>query len=343
MNARARVSATLAGEPTDRRAFAPVLGLYGARLTGCPLERYFTDPAAYAEGQAAVRETFDPDVLCAPLAFSAIGAAFGGKLHYSARGVPRLQRPAVTSARDWDNLVMPDPDAHPLLLFFREAIRRMRADHGDEVPIAMVIPIAPDIPEVIMGLESWLETVLFDRLAAEAIMERILPFHVNLVNRFFEDGATLVVMPCGFASSTIVTRDIASGFTRPLLERALSQSRGPVVLHNVGARMVPNLDLLAGLPNVVGFICDQEDDLGRAREIVGHDPVLFGGIDCANLARMGAAEVTVRVRALLAERRADRRLALGTSGPDVPLETPPENIHAFRAALAEEPSLGGAS
>ena len=40
MNSMERIQATLAGKPLDRRAIAPVLGLYGARLTNCPLERY---------------------------------------------------------------------------------------------------------------------------------------------------------------------------------------------------------------------------------------------------------------------------------------------------------------
>ena len=61
MNSMERIQAALAGKPVDRRAIAPVLGLYGARLTNCPLDQYYTDPAAYARGQSAVRETFQPD------------------------------------------------------------------------------------------------------------------------------------------------------------------------------------------------------------------------------------------------------------------------------------------
>jgi uroporphyrinogen decarboxylase len=332
MNSMERMLATLAGKSLDRRAIAPVLGLYGARLTNCPLDQYYTDPAAYARGQSAVRETFQPDVLCAPLAFASIGAAFGSELVFLDTESPNLRRPAVQSVEQWDSLVPPDPDAHPRLLYFRDAIRLMAAEHMGQVPIAMVIPIPADIPAVIMGLESWLETVLFDPAGAQRVMDKIIPFYVRLVNGFFAAGATFVVMPCGFATPTIVTREIVTTFTRPILTKVLAQLGGPVVLHNVGAPMLAHLDLLTGLPSVVAFIVDQRDDLAQCRRVIGPDSVLFGGLDCANVGQMTAAEVEDRCRTILEERRQDARFVLGTSGPDVVWDTPPENIHAMRRA-----------
>lgn len=333
MTGNERIRATLAGTAVDRRAFAPVLGLYGARLTGCPSEQYYTNPAAYARGQTAVRETFQPDVLCAPLAFASIGAAFGGELRFLVNDVPNLRRPALPSVAEWDTLVWPDPDTHPRLLFLREALRRVAEEHGDQVPIAMVIPEPVDIPGLILGLDVWLETVLFDTGGARRVMETVAPFYVRLVNGFFASGTAFVAMPCGMASPSVVTREIVTTFTRPILAEVLAQLRGPVILHNVGARLLPHLDLLTGLPSVVGFILDERDDLGRARQVVGAEPVLFGGLDCVHLAEMTGAEVASGCHAVLQDRRQDRRFVLGTSGPDVPWSTPPENIHAMRKAV----------
>jgi uroporphyrinogen decarboxylase len=333
MNSMERIQATLAGKPLDRRAIAPVLGLYGARLTNCPLDQYYTDPLAYAAGQTAVRETFRPDVLCAPLAFAEIGAAFGSELIFLDTLPPNIRRPAIQSAEEWDSVVAPDPDVHPRLLYFRDTIRLMAEQHGNEVPIAMVLPIPADIPELVMGLDAWMETVLFDPAGAQRVMDRIIPFYVRLVNGFFAAGATFVVMPCGLASPVVVARDIVTSFTRPILANVLAQLRGPVVLHNVGAPLLAHLDLLTGLPSVAAFIMDQRDDLAQARAVAGPDMVLFGGLDCACLGRMTAAEVEERCRVILEGRRGDVRFVLGTSGPDVAWETPPENIHAMRKAV----------
>lgn len=335
MNSLERIRATLAGQHLDRRAFAPVLGLYGARLTRCPLEQYYGDPVAYVRGQAAVLETFQPDVLCAPLAFASIGAAFGSELTSMATEPPNLRRPAIRSAQEWDRLALPDPDSHPELLYFRRAIQLMAERFAEQVPIAMVLPIVADIPGLAMGLDVWLETVLFDPAAARRVMDEVIPFYVRLVNGFFAAGATFVAMPCGLASPTTVTREVVTSFTRPVLAQTLAQLRGPVVLHNVGAPILAHLDLLTGLPSVVGFIVDQRDDLAQARQVAGADPVLFGGLDCVNLGQMAAAEVELRCRAILEGRRKDARFVLGTSGPDVVWNTPPENILAMHdAAMA---------
>jgi uroporphyrinogen decarboxylase len=333
MNSMERIQATLAGQPLDRRAIAPVLSLYGARLTQCPPEQYYSDPAAYVRGQWAVREAFQPDILCAPLAFAFVGAAFGGELIFLATEPPNLRRPAVHSLEEWDRVAPPDPDSHPRLLYFREVIRRMAEALAGRVPIAMPIPIPVDIPGLAMGLESWLEVVLFDPAAARRVMGKLLPFYVRLVNGFFAAGATLVVMPCGLASPATVTREVVATFTRPILEQALAQVRGPVVLHHIGAPILAHLDLLKGLPSVVGFVVDQRDDLAQARRVVGADSVLLGGLDCTNLGRMPAAEAERRYRAILDARREDARLVLGTSGADVVWNTPPENILAIRRAV----------
>lgn len=332
MNSMERIQATMAGKPLDRRAVAPVLGLYGARLTNCPLERYYTDPEAYLRGQTAVREMFQPDILHAPLAFASIGAAFGGELVHLDTMPPDLRTPAIQSMQQWNTLVPPDPDGHPQLLYFRDSIRLLAAQYGGEVPIVIMIPIPTDIPDLVMGLEGWLETVLFNPTAAQRVMDKIIPFYVRMINGFFAAGATFVVMPCGFASSAIATRKMVSLFTRPILVNVLAQLNGPVILQSMGAPMLDHLDLLTDLPSVAAFMVDQTDDLARARSVIGPDCTLFGGLDCTNIGRMTAREVEERCRAILQDRRQDARFVLGTSGPDVAWHTPPENILALRKA-----------
>ena len=332
MNSMERIRATVAGRPLDRCAVAPVLGLYGARLTNCPLEKYYTDPVAYAHGQVAVREMFQPDMLFAPLAFASLGVAFGGELIYLDTMPPDLRIPAVQTLQQWNTLVPPDPDCHPRLLYFREAIRLLAERYGGDVPIAIMIPIPTEIPDLVMGLEGWLDAVLFNQTAAQRVMEKIIPFYVRMINGFFAAGASFVVMPCGFASSAIATRKMVSLFTRPVLMNVLAQLNGPVILQSMGAPMLDHLDLLTDVPQVSGFMVDETDDLARARTVVGPDCLLFGGLDCTNIGRMSADEAEIRCRAILDDRRQDSRFVLSTSGADVSWDTPPENIHALRSA-----------
>jgi uroporphyrinogen decarboxylase len=337
MNSKERIEASIAGEPVDRRAFTPVLGLYGARLTGCPAPLYYADPEKYALGQAAVRATVAPDVLCAPLAFAALGASFGGELIYPENDVPQIKRPAISEMNAWDNLKVPDVEANPKLSYFHEAIRRLAAAHGNEVPIVMVIPAPADFPELVIGFEAWIEAVLFQpRQAMRVIDEIIAPFYIKLVNSFFDDGASLVVMPCGMASPVVMVRSKVQDFTRPVLDKVLAKIEGPVILHNVGAPLVPNMDLLTNVPSVVGFIVDQLDSLAEARGIAGSGPVLVGGLDCGVLGNMTPDDIRIHCIGLLEDRKHDPKFVLGTSGPDVAWTTPIENLHAMRNTLSEQ-------
>lgn len=335
MNPTQRILATLEGKPTDRRAIAPGLGLYGARLSGCPLQTYYRDPAAYARGQAQVRERFAPDLLFGPFAFALIGEAFGSELHWFETQPPTVRRPVAATVEDWDGLAIPDPHRDPRLAYLREAVRLMVAEHRGEVPIGMPLPPPIDLPALVMGMEGWMETVLFDPEGARRILDKVIPFFVRLANGLLEAGASFIVAPCAFASPAIVTREIAAQFARPVLTETLTKFQGPLLLHHGGAPILANLDLVAGLPRTVGYVVDERDDLDRARQILGPDVILLAGPNAPRLDGRDPAEVARVCRAILDNRRADPRFILTTTGPDIPWNTPPENIEILRHSAME--------
>jgi uroporphyrinogen decarboxylase len=333
MNSIERVQATLMGRAVDRRAVAPVLSLYGARLTGCPLNRYYTDSQLYARGQAAVMDRFQPDLLFSSFSFASVGAAFGGEPYFSGNQAPNLRRPAIQAPEAWDTLTWPRHDTNPHLLYFQETIQRMVEAHGSEVLVAA--PVVPpfDVPILVMGIEGWLRLVLTDRHRARGVLEKCIPFFVEMANSYFAAGAACVVAPCGFMSPSVVTREIAEHFSRPALAAALPQLKGPIVLHHVGAPILAHLDLLTGLPSTLGLAVDREDDLDRTRTIAGPDLTIFGGPSVFRMSGYTAREVEDDCRTLLENRRQDERFILCTTGPDLPWETPPENIEALRRAV----------
>ena len=335
MNSLQRLQCLKAGQMADRRMFTMPLSQYGAALTGCSLEEHYNDPAAYARGQTAVRETFAPDILFGPLIVAAIGEAFGSKARYFDKGPPVVSTPAIEVASEWNGLPLPDPDRHPRLSYLREALRRVVAEHGREVPVAVLLVAPIDIPGLVMGLDAWLETLLFDRPAAEAIMRRVTPFAAELANRCFADGAAFVVWTIGFASPGFVTREILQEFSRPVLVDTLARVHGPVVLHHLEFPLVANLDVLSGLPSVAGFVLAQGDNLKRARRLLGADSILLSGPASPWMRRAAAADVEAVCRKTLENRRDDPRFILARCKGDMYIDTPPANIHAFRKSVEE--------
>jgi uroporphyrinogen decarboxylase len=333
MNSLERVMATGGGQAVDRRAFLPALSLYGARLTDCPLDLYYSSPARFAAGQEAVHDEFEPDVLFGPFAFAGIGEAFGCKLTWIRDQPPNIRKPAISSMDEWCKLKVPDIDTSAPLRFLRESVRRLANTFRGNVPIAVALPPPTDIPALVLGIDLWLELILFDRPRANEVLEHMNPFFVRLANSLFSDGATFLVLTCAFASPAVVNREVARSFTHPAMREAFAQLTGPVIVHHGGAPVLAHLDLLTGLPSVLGYVVGPEDDRERARQIIGPQPILLSGPSGPVLGHRRAEDIEQECQAILDERHEDLHYALCTTGADVPLWTPPENIHAMRNAI----------
>ena len=98
MNSSQRIMAAIQGQPADRRAISLTLSLYGAGLINCPLEKYYRDPDAYAQGQIAVKKAVDPDVIFGPFALALFADAFGSKIRFMREQAPNLVRPVLEDA-----------------------------------------------------------------------------------------------------------------------------------------------------------------------------------------------------------------------------------------------------
>ncbi len=330
MNSIERITASLNGDPTDRRAISPILPLYGARLSGCELSEYYNDSSAYARAQSAVLETFEPDVLFGPFALPLEGAAFGSEVRFFDNQAPNIQRPAINSVKEIDGLTVPDVDRHPRLLYFRETIRQMYAQHGHKVPIAPIASGPIDLPALILGIEGWLDALLFDKEGARQMLNLAIAHSVRFINALFSEGAMFVAIPVDFANPRIITREIAIEITVPALEEALSQMEGPVFLHSGGAPLALSIDLLANLPNVAGFVLNGSDSFEEARKRIGPQPVLVGNIEGPSLFMRKKEDIRKECLSALHNQRNDPHFVLGTCMADIGTGTPPENIHVLR-------------
>ncbi len=333
MNSRDRVFAAVKGASFDRRPFSLMLSLYGARLTECPLDRYYTDPAAYACGQKAIAEIFRPDILFSPFALVAEGEAFGSRAKYFDRQAPNLCEPAVEKPGELTKQHVPDIDAHPRLLYIREALRKIVSENGGSIPVAGTLLNPVDLPILIMGINSWLEAVIYDIDGAKRVLEITVPYFISWANALLEDGADFLVIPASFLNPAIVTRDIAEHFAVPVLREAFAEVRGPIILHHAGAPFLAFLELFSSLPNVAGFVVDHQDCFLTARRKSGPDRVLLGGLDVLMIEKESPEKIEEHCRAILRDRQSDRCYILTNSGPDITFATPAENIHAVRKAL----------
>ena len=329
MNSLERILAALQNQPTDRPPFFLNASLYGARLTGTPLDDHYSLAGCYAEGQMAIRETFSPDLLISPFFVPALGEAFGSPWRARPNQAPNVVEFVARSATDMLRLPLPDVDSHPRLVYLRETIRILSKQYAGEVPIFGVLVSPADIPPLVIGLEAWLDALLFEPEVARALLDRLTPFFVDLGKAMLSDGATGLALTANLANGFIVTDEVAYSLTLPCLQAALAQLPGPVVFHHGGCPLVPWLPRFKGLPNVVAYVLDGDEDLGVARRILGPGPVVMGNLNGPGLVELRPEEVSALCDRAFAQRGEDRQFILSTSSADIQFDTPPECLAAI--------------
>ena len=333
MNSLERVLAALQNQPSDRPALLLNAGLYGSKLTGASLKDHYRDPAVYAEGQIAILETFSPDLLISPFVLAGLGEAFGSQLSVATRQPPNVSVFAAASAEAALKLPLPDVDSAPGILYLRESIGILAGKYAGQVPVIGLLVSPLDMPPLIIGLEAWLDAILFEPTVAQALVERLTPFFVALGKAMLNDGATALALTANLANRFIVPGSVVETLGQPALKAALADIPGPIILHHGGCPLLPHLPDFMGHPNVVGFVLDEGEDLGAARSVLGPGPLLLGNLSGPALAGLRPEEVQVLCNRALAQAGGDQQFILATCCADIPLDTPPECIAAMTEAV----------
>lgn len=337
MNSMERIGAAIAGERPDRPPFALTLSLYGARLSGAACAEYYADPVLYAAGQRAVVDLCEPDALFGPFAFALEAAAFGAVVEQPADGPPTVRKPAFPPSIDRTTVRRPDPESGPYLRYLVDSVKAVVEDQHGSRPVAAPIVAPTDLPALLIGMDAWIEALLFDPEAA-AFWSRLAIEHFGaLAAAYFKAGAAFLVAPVMLANPAVMPRKMTQGTAIPILAEAFSRLPGPIVFHHGGNRIASCLEDFAALPNVVGFAMDEKDSLAVSRRTLGDGPLLLGNLSGPHFSRRSPKDLADRASRLFRDREADSRYILASSGADIPFDTDPDCVAAIRRAAEAAP------
>lgn len=332
-----RIGALLAGAPLDRPPFTLTLSLYGARLIGRPCPSYYSDPGAYAEGQQAVVELCSPDIVFSPFALTLEAAAYGAILDLPEEGPPYLKKPACGSGHGLSPPRACGIDASPQLSYLARAAARVVADQKGTRAVAAPITAPVDLPILLLGLESWLDMLLFRPDEARAWGQLALEHFKNLSRAYFDAGINFLVAPVMLANPSLVNPEIARRIVLPLLADAFAASQLPIVFHHGGNRLGQGLDTFKDLPNLLGFALDERDSFTEARRQIGPDLLLLGNLNGPSLPYRKVDDIKRRATAILDDRTADPKFVFASAGADIPYKTEPEKLVELRKVLSGTP------
>ena len=326
MTSMERVMAVLQGSPVDRRAFTLLLSLYGAKLTGCNVHEYYTIPDNYLQGQIAVAEKCKTDILFTPFALSLEAQAFGSEVTYMEKNPPVIRKQFVRNLNEVDHIMDPDSLRSPSIGYLLDSSRMMVDHFGKTIPVCGILTSPMDLPFIIMGVENWLELLLFQKETAEKILSKMADHFVSVANSMFDAGIAFIGIPMMFSNPEFVFEKMIVEYIVPALSKIFRQVKGPLVFHHGSMRISRYLQYYTSLPNVAGFLIDHRDDFSSAREIVGKDTLLLGNLDAPRLGRMPTMVVLDRTRKILDTIKSDHHVIFATSAADVAWDTPLETI-----------------
>ncbi len=329
-----RIGAALQGNFADRRAFAMTLSLYGARLAGSAPKDYYREPERYRGGQAAVASLVDPDVLFGPFAMPLEAEAWGATLAWTEKAPPNVAKP-LRSVQAFLGGEAPSPDSDPRLSYLVESVRLVAADNAGARPVAAVATCPSDLPAMALGIDAWLEILLFDPDLAARVLERSGEHFRALCGAYATAGAAFVAVPVMFANPRILPEALVRELVVPYLAREFGAAGLPVVFHHGANPLAEYLPLFAGLPGVAGFALAERDDSGAARDALGPGVLLLGGVEGPTLSRRPLARVLEAARSALRARAADPRFVFATASADVPWDTEPATLVALAETVRE--------
>lgn len=334
MTSMQRVVAALQGNSADKRAWTMTLSLYGAKLTGCPLPEYFTRPERYVQGQIAVAEQCKPDIIFAPFALALEAHAFGSEIVFIPKGPPNVKKPFIRKPDDIEKVKLPDINRQASLRYLQTSARRLADHFKGTVPICGVLASPLDLPAIIMGVEGWLELLLFDRQKASTMIDLMSEYFVNMANDMFAGGITFLALPMMFTNPQLVFEKTIDELVVPALADIFARLKGPIVFHHGGNPLAAYLQHYRSLPNVGGFVLDSRDDFETARRIVGENVLLLGNLDGPCLGKRSPAWAVEKARTILDSRKKDKHFIFASTAADVAWDTPLATITGIHALMA---------
>ncbi|MBB4199451.1 uroporphyrinogen decarboxylase [Rhodoblastus sphagnicola] len=337
MTSRERFAAALAGKPYDRIPVFLLMSDHAARVIGVTVGEYQQSAALMAKGQLAAQRLYGVDMLNTGPGLTGIAEALGARLAFPDNTAYVFENPAPTHD-DLDRLKIPDPRCDGRLPLFLEATKIVLDQAGASVPVSLTTAGPFTTASYLRGPDQFLRDLRrapeFAHRALRIATDATLPF----IREVIALGAR-VSLAEPMASGTLIAARQFKEFAQPYLTeivqavKDLTGGVGPS-LHICGdsSRIWSDMaDTGASLLSV-----DDEVDLAEARAQVGDRVGLIGNIrPTAVMANGGPADVRANARACFEKGVGNPKGYILGLGCALPINTPPENVHALFDAAWE--------
>ena len=332
MKGRERVLAAFRGEPVDRPAVCNPTSVATVELmdlVDAPFPQANRDGELMARLAATSYTELGFDTIMPVFTIIQDSSALGCKIQWEQKDnwpTVKMSQPIWETA---DDIVIP-PDflTHPDTACVLDAIRRLKAEYGDEAAVVGKTMGPWSLAYHCFGVERFLLLSLDDPDATKLILDRLKEATIAFGVAQIEAGADALTLP-DHATGDLVSGDYYRRYLRDLHIEFVDRIPIPLILHICG-KTIDRMRYIAET-GFAAFHYDSKNDPAESMGVVGDRIALIGNVNNPEtLFARGPEEVQAEVRKNL-----DAGIKL--VGPEcaIPLQTPLENLKAIPAAIAD--------
>ena len=334
MTPKERSEAISKGKPYDRIQCGPSIGDHAANLIGAKVSELNFSVEKFLQGQIVANEKYAIESSIIGPGLGGIAEALGSKLVFPDHGAPYVTEYAINNFSDLDKISLPDPKKSGRFPFVLQTAEALVDKLGSEIPVSVGVPGPFTSAGNLRGAVNFLR----DLRKNPEFAHRILRLVTDATVAFIKEAAKLDVsieIDEPSASGTLISKDMFSKFTLPYLKEVIdaiiSTGKSAPSLHICGnTKKIWTLMADAGAG---ALSLDETIDLEEAKKVVGDRVILVGNVKPTATMFLGTPEDVEREAKECLRKAYDSPkgyvLALGCG---LPIDTPPENILALRAA-----------
>ncbi len=313
--------------------FIPVLSFPVARKLGHSVGEFVKSADLQAETMAWVAHNAPVDAVLGPMDLSIEAEAFGATVRFSEDEVPAVTGQLVADEDDVAALAVPPPSAGRCTMA-AEAIAKVKTMGVDKkIYGGMIGPFSlagrlSDVNEMMFLLMDEPETV-------HALLEKTTAFLSAYGAALKAAGADGLFMaePLAGVISPAALEEFSAPSVRRIVE-ALQTDEFPLVYHNCGGNVTKAAEAIFAQGSA-GCHFGNAIDLAPMLEKAPAKTLVLGNVDPVSVLAQGNPEGIKAAVASLVERCGAYPNFVLSSGCDMPVSTPWENVEAFFAAAAD--------
>lgn len=340
MTPKERIGAFLTGKPIDCVPCVPLVLNHAARVLGVTIRDYTVDGTVMGRSHVAAYRLYGQDLITIFADTGILGEAMGTKLRYPEDDVPRVDVPVIQKPEDVEKLGPVDVRRAGRLPTYLDAVRHCVREVGSEVFVSVCYAAPFTVAAALRGTDVFARDVIRNPALAQILLEK----SSVVVNDFAEAVAEAGGIPAlvdPVATGSMISRRVFQQFAMPGIASGMAKIKSlgmPPILHICG-RTSSIIDLMVDTGAAVLSV--DQIPLREAREKVGHRVCLMGNLRPSETLLNGTPDdVRREARQCLADCRDNPGGFILSTGCEVPVETPQENVLALMEVARTDGRIG---